>query len=106
MCQYDNFELMSKKRKTRKQKEHASKRILSQITHEPSETPSYTVKVAPKKGFVANVKINPPEDLSDAAYLKKDINSISAASGIILASEILLFVLLASGVLKLNFLGY
>lgn len=97
---------MSKKRKTRKQKEQTSKKIVTRVMHELPETPTYTVKVTPKKASAGSVKMNIAENLSDAIYLRRDIISITSASGIILAFEILLFVLLASGVLKLNFLGY
>ena len=99
---------MSKKRKTRKQKEDASKRHVTE-THIHLEQPTYSISTAttakPIITSASHVKTSTVNEL-DTAYLRKDMISIAAASGIILAFDILLFVLLKSGTLRLGFLGY
>lgn len=99
---------MSKKRKTRKQKEHAVSRHSFHISNTPEAKTSYSVTgLELKKVEKKPENINPTNSsLADLRYLRKDITSISAAMGIVLAFNILLFVLLSTGVLKLNFLGY
>lgn len=101
---------MSKKRKTRKQKESARMRHTHQIMLEKSETPLYTVtgitKGSIKKKTISSIKIKSSILSSDLSYLKQDITSITAASGIILAFDAALLILLTTGALRLNFLGY
>ncbi len=101
---------MSKKRKTRKQKEEAVKRHSQETSHiHIASAPTYSVS-----SVTANVastparvqRTNSQTSLTDYAYLRKDMVSIAAASGIILAFDALLLVLLKSGVLRLGFLGY
>ena len=102
---------MSKKRKTRKEKEKATirhEKLAEQKTTSPSV--SYTVKdisevTAKKKTAITKVKI-PSNDSSQVKYLKHDIRTIYTATGLILAFDILLFTLLSTGVLNLGFLGY
>jgi hypothetical protein len=103
---------MSKKRKTRKQKEKALTRhqisdnqafvsptySISSIKNEKSS--AYTTKTSDKKPLSDTVA------QKDAEYLRHDITSITAASGMIIAFDILLFVLLNAGILHLHFLGY
>lgn len=100
---------MSKKRKTRKQKEHAHLRQSEIVETIHIDTPTYTV------AGLKNTAIKPREtatqkDLTatqkDQIYLQHDITAITAASGIIVALDILLFTLLSTGILKLSFLGY
>lgn len=96
---------MSKKRKTRKQKEEAQKRhILSSHIHE-IEKPVYTISesVKPAKKEVARTT---NEDLESNKFFKKDMTAIIGASGIILAFDILLYILLSTGTVRLGFLGY
>lgn len=99
---------MSKKRKTRKQKEVAIKRHAEQI-HVHIESPIYSIAqkhktIAPEKQVSQPIMATPKN--ADFSYLRKDMISISAAGGIILAFDALLFILLVSGTLKLGFLGY
>lgn len=105
---------MPKKRKTRKQKEraiHRNDEEVRQIEPIHIDTPTYSVGGL-KSLDVKPVKRQPKEvapfttEQKDTAYLRHDITAITAASGIIIALEVLLFVLLTSGVVKLNFLGY
>ncbi|MDO8269461.1 MAG: hypothetical protein Q7T54_02210 [Candidatus Levybacteria bacterium] len=100
---------MSKKRKTRKQKEQTTIRHAEQLQHIHIDAPVYSVvelktKKTPKSE-APKIDISTFEQ-KDAAYLRHDIVAITAASGIIVAFNILLFVLLTSGVIRLNFLGY
>lgn len=105
------FEVMSKKRKTRRQKETAHQRHTEEIQrlHIHAETPTYSLSgIKPEKPAD---KILPPTkketfEQKDIAYLKHDITAITAASGIIVAFDILLFVLLSTGFVRLHFLGY
>lgn len=100
---------MSKKRKTRKQKERAvlHKETQHEHLHIPVSAPTYTIEVAQTTSKVENTKTPDKSALDkDVEYLKQDIVKIAGASGIILAFDILLFVLLNSGTLKLHFLGY
>ena len=100
---------MPKKRRTRKQKEIAQQRHIQQLTQPHAEAPVYSVKInSPKNNQTAIVKkvTETTVEQKDAAYLKHDMVAISAATGIVLACDILLFVLLNGGMLKLNFLGY
>lgn len=100
---------MSKKRKTRKQKEHAHLRQSEIVETIHIDTPTYTV-AGLKNTVVKPQKAVIERDLSttqkDQIYLKHDITAITAASGIIVALDILLFTLLSTGVFKLSFLGY
>ena len=95
---------MSKKRKTRKQKEQASVRHQEQIVHIHPEPAVYSVVSPTKKSEKKTPVASIPK--ADTEYLKLDIVHIASASGIVVAIEILLFVLLTSGTLRLNFLGY
>ncbi len=101
---------MTKTRKTRKQKEESAKRkaIQTQHAHLRVDSPTYSVTSLPTKKTVINTPQNTRVAIeqADAAYLKKDIVSITAASGIILAFDALLLILLLSNTLHLNFLGY
>lgn len=106
---------MSKKRKTRKQKELASVRhqveIENQTHHIHQEAPTYSISSLSTSEPKARIKVDiKPKDSSveqkDAEYLKHDITAITAASGIVAAFDVLLFALLTSGFLHLNFLGY
>lgn len=103
-CKYDKFEAMSKKRKTRQQKETASKRHQEQISHVHLEAPVY--KIPGVKTVKKTTPVVATLNNSDLIYLKHDIRLIIAASGIVVAFEVLLFVLLNSKVLTFNFLGY
>jgi hypothetical protein len=106
---------MSKKRKTRKQKELASTRHhveIEQHTHHiHTQAPTYSVASLPStKAIPTEKKVVIPEGSTvaqkDAEYLKHDMVAITAASGIVAAFDVLLFALLATGFLHLNFLGY
>lgn len=98
---------MSKKRKTRKQKEQAHQRHVEQVQHIHIDTPTYSVSGLKAEPIATASKSKQPAVKIDKnAFLKKDMLSIAAASGIIVAFDILLFALLSSGILKLNFLGY
>ena len=104
---------MSKKRKTRKEKEIATRRNADHITHQVSSTiPTYSIKnIDIKKPIstISNERIILTDEMSeqkDIAYLKHDMVAISAASGIIIGFDILLLVLLTTGGLRLGFLGY
>lgn len=97
---------MSKKRKTRKQKETSVKRHGFQVS-QVEDTGYYSISGihTPKKEEEKEQKAL-SIDMSQREYLRKDIISITASTGIILAFDILLFVLLSTGVLHLSFLGY
>ncbi len=100
---------MSKKRKTRKQKEIASTRHLSEQAHTHSETQTYSLDVLPKgivKPLATTTKSSESISKANLSYLKHDMISIAGASGIILAFDVLLLVLLKSGAIRLGFLGY
>lgn len=100
---------MSKKRKTRSQKEKSLLRR-DQITEEAKnevKTPMVTYSVKD----IATPHARPSEIVTqkkdvEVRNMMKDIKAIGAATGIIIAFDILLFTLLSSGVLKLGFLGY
>lgn len=99
---------MSKKRKTRSQKEKTMIRREQHVGHkqENAITPiSYSVEdinVTPKKTVAKEVQKNP----SQVNYLKHDIRTIGLATGIVLAFDILLFTLLWTGTINFGFLGY
>jgi hypothetical protein len=98
---------MSKKRKTRKQKEVASTRHIYPHVH-TLETPVYSIgNIAVKQKEITPVT-STRESVSekDIAYLRHDITLITAASGIIVAFNLLLFVLLTRGVIHLPVFGY
>jgi hypothetical protein len=104
---------MSKKRKTRKQKEAASLRHTQEIqhVHVHAEAPTYSItNIKPESNKVIIPAPQRKEDTTveekDAAYLRHDIFAITAASGIVIAFDVLLLVLLSTGLLHLNFLGY
>ena len=102
---------MSKKRKTRKQKENSAVRLEHQHTHVHIDSPVYSISgITPldiKKATPLTVKSKDSTVAQkDAAYLKHDMIAITAASGIVAAFDILLFVLLTTGNLQLHFLGY
>lgn len=99
-----NLRSMSKKRKTRRQKELAIKRHIHYS--ESANITSYSVE-KPKKELKTTISNN--KNLfknEDMLYLRKDMISIGFASGIVVAFNILLFTILATGVVRLNFLGY
>jgi len=106
---------MSKKRKTRKQKELASIRhnveSIKHSLHIHSEAPSYSISGIKTEKAESRIQmpvkpINSTYAQKDAEYLKHDMVSITAASGIVAAFDVLLFALLTTGVIHLNFLGY
>jgi hypothetical protein len=102
---------MPKKRKTRKQKEIAQQRHIEHLnhTHTHIEAPVYSVKISPSQKpqtMTTKTIAETTVEQKDAAYLRHDMVAISAATGIVLACDILLFVLLNGGALRLNFLGY
>lgn len=99
---------MSKKRKTLKQKKEAVRRHDYQISHNPTGETSYSVVASKSKAEKKeNKSVNYVDKKSDSnRHLRKDITSIAAATGIVLAFDVLLLVLLSTGVLHLNFLGY
>ncbi len=106
---------MSKKRKTRKQKELASVRhhveTENHALHFHQEAPTYSVSNLTAAKSIQKVKtvIKPTESTigqKDAEYLRHDMVAITAASGIVAAFDVLLFALLTTGFLHLNFLGY
>lgn len=100
---------MSKKRKTRKQKEMSQQRQVEHLQHSHNEAPIYSVKVSrteASKNITVKREVETTVAQKDAAYLRHDMVAISASTGIVLAFDILLFVLLNGGALKLNFLGY
>lgn len=102
---------MSKKRKTRKQKETAHLRHSEELhkLHIHQEAPTYSItalKTANKQEKKENMPLKESYEQKDIAYLKHDITAITAASGIVAAFDILLFVLLSTGFLRLHFLGY
>lgn len=97
---------MSKKRKTRKQKEQAKIRQPNVAVPENISVPSYSVKnIEVKKSSTKQTGYEKIIDNANILYLRRDLISISAATGIVVAFNILLFTLLVNGV-KLNFLGY
>ena len=98
---------MSKKRKTRKQKELAALRH-SVIQTRTLEMPSYSINdfVIKEKEIVPTVVVRESVSQKDIAYLRHDIVLISAASGIIVAFDLLLFTLLSRGIIHLPFFGY
>lgn len=105
------FEAMSKKRKTRKQKETAHLRYVEQIQHQHIQVEAGTYTISGIKESKKETEIKKPEikesyEQKDIAYLKHDMVAITAASGIVAAFDILLFVLLSTGVIRLHFLGY
>lgn len=100
---------MSKKRKTRSQKEKAVLRRDHHVEIAENEvvipTVSYSVsdiEQAPKKSVLKTQKV----ELAHHNHLTRDMRTIGTATGIVLAFDILLFTLLSTGVLKLGFLGY
>lgn len=101
---------MTKKRRTRKQKEATAQRVESKNQHIHLESPTYSLTNLPKTQVIKKVDLENnggnAYSASEKSYLRKDMIAISAASGIILAFDFLLISLLSSGVLKLNFLGY
>lgn len=102
---------MSKKRKTRKEKEMAQKRHAEQIQHIHIQAPTYSIanlkpKEETKKAEIPKIQADKTVAQKDMAYLKHDMFLISAASGIVAAFDILLFVLLTTGTIHLRFLGY
>lgn len=96
---------MSKKRKTRKEKEKAKVRHLMPVSLPPTETITYTIAKPEKK-----VEVSKPSPLPEThrinTYLLHDMRKIAAASGIVLAFDILLYALISTGTLRLGFLGY
>lgn len=100
---------MSKKRKTRSQKEKTMIRREQHVGHTQENviTPvSYSVKDISVPTQKKEIKKEPQKDFSQFNYLKHDIKTISVASGVVLAFDVLLFTLLSTGVLNLGFLGY
>lgn len=99
---------MAKKRKTKEQKEKAASRKLHQLENSNSSTNVYSIDrsiLSTTKKEKISDKVESSSD-KDQQYLRHDIFAISAASGIVIAFDILLFVMLSTGVIKLNFLGY
>lgn len=100
---------MSKKRKTRSQKEKTMQRREHQaeIVEKEIKIPavSYSVKDIATPTNKRVQKESPQEIVRDN-HLFKDMRTIGAATGMIIAFDILLFTLLSTGALKLGFLGY
>jgi len=105
---------MSKKRKTRKQKEAISRRNINELPehvhHIHKEASTYSIEEIkhelPKIQREITIPTESGAKLKDAAYLQHDMVAISAASGIVAAFDILLFALLATGFIHLRLLGY
>ena len=98
---------MSKKRKTRKQKEISFLRRSVSHMH-TLETPVYSIKdiAIKKKEIIPETFIRESVSQKDIAYLRHDITLITAACGIIVAFDILLFALLTRGIIHLPAFGY
>ena len=103
---------MSKKRKTRKQKEISAKRREAQKIIETKNATKaiYQIEKQEKPQEIKISKIikreeKAPERL-DKKYLREDVGKIAAASGIIFALEIVLFALLNRGIVSLSMFGY
>ena len=98
---------MSKKRKTRKQKETAALRH-NFIQADKLEMPVYSIKniTIKKKEILPEPFTRESVSQRDTAYLRHDIALITAASGIIIAFDLLLFALLTRGVIRLPIFGY
>lgn len=98
---------MPKKRKTRKQKEIAATRHISPHM-QALETPVYSIENIEIKQKAIAPKIYTHDSVSqkDIAYLHHDITLITAAAGIIVAFDLLLFALLTRGVIHLSVFGY
>lgn len=97
---------MSKKRKTRKQKETAALRH-NTFQERKVETPIYSINgIAIQEKEVTKAFIKESSSQKDNAYLRHDITLITAASGIIVAFDFLLFILLTRGVIHLSVFGY
>ena len=102
---------MSKKRKTKKQKVVANLRSIEHVAHIHTQAPTYSVTGLTTE--IIKIQSKPTSSVSsstvaqkDAEYLHHDMVSITAASGIVAAFDILLFVLLSTGFIHLHFLGY
>jgi len=98
---------MSKKRKTRKQKEIAATRHIS-LQANTFETPVYSIKdiKIKQKEIIPETFTRESVSEKDIAYLRHDITLIGAAAGIIVAFDILFFTLLTRGVIHLPVFGY
>lgn len=99
---------MSKKRRTRKQKEIASLRHNIPNIH-TFEAPVYSIKnvaIKEKEEIVPEVFVKESVFQKDIAYLRHDITLITAAAGIIVAFDVLFFALLARGIIHLPAFGY
>lgn len=104
---------MSKKRKTRKQKELAAKRKtnITTVANQIDLSPIYKIEKIERaekaeKDETVEKKPNRTLEKGDVAYLKKDVRHIIAATGIIVSLDILIFVLLNTGVVRLPMFGY
>lgn len=105
---------MSKKRKTKKQKQTAHIRHseeLHRLHLHAEQAPTYSIPSVKREAVTVESKEEKGKEVQtfeqkDIAYLKHDMAAITAASGIIVAFDILLFVLLSSNVINLHFLGY
>lgn len=100
------------KRRTRKEKEIAAKRRISSTTTVIKEpiAPIYSVKAIdlthkPTKS-ITQTKNNSESSKIGITYLMQDIRSIAAAAGLVIAFDIVLFVLLQKGFIHLPMFGY
>jgi hypothetical protein len=98
--------------KKEQKKELASTRHhveIEQHTHHiHTQAPTYSVASLPStKAIPTEKKVVIPEGSTvaqkDAEYLKHDMVAITAASGIVAAIDVLLFALLSTGFIHLNF---
>jgi hypothetical protein len=102
---------MPRKHKTRKQREKTPKAIINQVEpiHQHSQPTTYTISVPQASNLNSRTSKSVSSsdfEKADAAYLRHDMVSIAKATGVIVAFNLILFTLLSTGVIKLNFLGY
>lgn len=98
---------MPKKRKTRKEKERTSQRkLIAEPVKEIASTPLYSISKTQIEHKKQNDDSSFPRGITDVIYLKQDIRNIIAAGGLVIAFDIVLYVLLLKGLIRLPLFGY
>ncbi len=99
---------MPHKRKTRKEKEKATlRRTSSNMTVKSTNLPTYTLPKASMASKTQKEEVDTTSESSGSAiYLKHDIRNIIAAGGMVIAFDLVLYLLLSRGLIRLPFFGY
>ncbi len=108
MCQYDTFCFMSKKRKTRRDKELAdTRRTHSELSHTvtPERTISFSLNNIPEKKETPRIVIPSTTTIRNHDYVILDVRKTLVITILLLILNSAMYFAIQHGLIHLTFLG-